>query len=369
MKILVTGGNGFLGSNLRAQLQNEGFENVMNYTVDQSLADLDNYTKECDFVFHLAGVNRPKTEKEFYEGNTNLTEQLVKFLEKNNNLVPILLSSSVQAEQDNPYGDSKKLSEQAIFEYGQRNNVEVLVYRLKNLYGKWSRPNYNSVVATFCYNISRNLPIQLNNPEAELTLSYIDDVVQEFVRSMKNSPSREGRFCMVPQEVTLTLQALADKLVGFKENRQTLIMPSLKAKVDRNLYATYLSYLAEDDFSYQLKKNSDDRGWLAEFIKSEDNGQIFISTTKPGVTRGNHWHHTKVEKFLVIQGEAMISFRHIFSDKVIDYPVKGEDLEVVDIPAGYTHSITNTGKEDIITLFWACELFDQDNPDTYYVEV
>lgn len=369
MKLLVTGGNGFLGQNLRAQLYNEGFETIMNYTQEHTISDLNEYTKECDFIFHLAGVNRPESATEFYEGNTNLTAQLIELLEKNHNLVPVLISSSVQAELDNPYGDSKKLSEQAIFEYGKRNNVEVMVYRLKNLYGKWSRPNYNSVVATFCYNLSREIPIQINHPEAELNLTYVDDVVKEFVRAMKNAPHKIGNYCVVPQEDTLSLQDLADKLISFKENRETLIMPSLKAKIDRNLYATYLSYLAEDNFSYELKKNTDDRGWLAEFIKSENNGQIFISTTKPGVTRGNHWHHTKVEKFLVIQGKAVIRFRHIFSDKVIEYPVKGENLEVVDIPAGYTHSITNTGSEDIITLFWACELFDQDNPDTYYVEV
>lgn len=369
MNILVTGGNGFLGRNLIAQLNNEGFTNVTNYTLDHSATDLEKFAKDCDFVYHLAGVNRPKNDEEFYEGNTNLTEQLINALERNNKKVPVLITSSIQAELDNPYGDSKKKGEELVFDYGERNDIDVMVYRLKNLYGKWSKPNYNSVVATFCYNLSREIPIQINNPDVEITLSYVDDVVKEFIRAMKSAPQKNGEYCVVTDEVTLTLGELATKLQQFNENRQTLVMPSLKSRFDRNLYATYLSYLAEDNFSYKLKKNTDNRGWLAEFIKSEDNGQIFISTTKSGITRGNHWHNTKVEKFLVIQGQAVIKFRHIFSDEVIEYAVTGDNLEVVDIPAGYTHSITNTGSEDIITLFWACEIFDQDNPDTYFVEV
>lgn len=369
MKILVTGADGFLGRNLIAQLNNDGFSDIQKYTLNHTLEDLENFTSECDFVYHLAGVNRPKNDAEFYEGNTTLTEQLVSFLEKNKNYVPVLVSSSIQAERDNVYGDSKQKGEEIIFNYGSTNNVEVMVYRLQNLFGKWSRPNYNSVVATFCHNISRDIPIQINDKAAEMTLCYIDDVVMEFINALKNSPTKKSNFCSVPVDYTITVGELAEKITLFNENRKTLIMPSLKSQFDRDLYATYLSYLAEDNFSYRLKKNVDDRGWLAEFIKSEDNGQIFISTTKPGITRGNHWHHTKVEKFLVIQGDAVIKFRNINDNHVIEYKVSGADLEVVDIPAGYTHSITNCGEEDIITLFWACEIFDQGHPDTYYVEV
>ncbi|MFS7403587.1 NAD-dependent epimerase/dehydratase family protein [Carnobacterium maltaromaticum] len=369
MRILVTGADGFLGKNLIAQLKNEGFSNVQKYTLKHSLEDLEEFTKECDFVYHLAGVNRPKNEVEFYEGNTNLTEQLITSLEKNEKYIPVLVSSSVQAEYDNAYGDSKKKGENIIFNYSKNNNVEVMVYRLQNLFGKWSKPNYNSVVATFCYNISRGIPIKINDESSQMTLCYIDDVIKEFINALKNQPTKEGKYCRVPNEYKMTVGELAQKIKLLNENRETLVMPSLQKQFDRDLYATYLSYLDEENFSYKLKKNVDNRGWLAEFIKSKDNGQIFISTTKQGITRGNHWHHTKVEKFLVIQGTAMIKFRNINDTNVIEYQVNGKDLEVVDIPPGYTHSITNIEEEELITLFWACEIFDQGNPDTYYVEV
>ncbi|MGY3777188.1 polysaccharide biosynthesis C-terminal domain-containing protein [Isobaculum melis] len=369
MNILVTGSNGFLGRNLVAQLQNEGFQNIQTYNKENTIDELEQMTKTCDFVFHLAGVNRPKNEQEFFDGNADLTAQLIQLLEKNQRCVPIVLSSSIQAALENPYGQSKRQAEDAVFAYAERNQVKSYVFRLKNLFGKWSRPNYNSVVATFCYNISRDLPITINNPDAEIPLSYVDDVVATFVETMKNTPELEDKFAVVSVDYTITVGELAKKITAFNDNRQTLVMPSLKSTFDRALYATYLSYLADDNFSYFLKQNVDDRGWLAEFIKSEDNGQIFISTTKPGITRGNHWHHTKVEKFLVIKGTGEIKFRRIFDNDILVYPVSGDQLEVVDIPAGYTHSITNTGDEDMITLFWACEMFDPNHPDTYYVEV
>ncbi|AOA02785.1 polysaccharide biosynthesis C-terminal domain-containing protein [Carnobacterium maltaromaticum] len=369
MKILVTGADGFVGKNLIAQLNNEGFMDIQKYTLKNSLNELEEFTKECDFVYHLAGVNRPKNDDEFYTGNTTFTEQLVELLENNNNSVPILLSSSIQASQNNVYGDSKKKSEEILAEYAARNNIEVMIYRLKNLFGKWSKPNYNSVVATFCYNISRNLPIQINDSNAEMSLCYIDDVIKEFIQALKSGPTKNNDLCVVPKDYKIKVGELAEKIKKFNDNRKTLIMPSLKEQFDRDLYATFLSYLDDENFSYKLKKNTDNRGWLAEFIKSDDNGQIFISTTKPGITRGNHWHQTKVEKFLVMQGKALIKLRNINNTEVIKYEVLGENLEVVDIPAGYTHSITNIGNEDIITLFWACEIFDSNNPDTYFVEV
>ena len=256
-----------------------------------------------------------------------------------------------------------------IFKYGEENGVKVLVYRLPNLFGKWSRPNYNSVVATFCYNIARDLEIQIHDPNTELTLCYIDDVVNEFISALEGKETRDGMFCKVPKTYKIKLGELAEKLYSFRRSRDTLVMPSLEDEFDRALYGTYLSYLPEDQFSYKLEKKEDNRGWLAEFIKSQSMGQIFISRTKPGITRGNHWHHTKAEKFLVIQGEAIIRFRKIDSNEIIEYRVSGEVPEVVDIPTGYTHSIENVGKEDVITIFWASEIFDPQKPDTYYLEV
>jgi len=369
MKILVTGSNGFVGKNLIAELKNKGYIDIYEFDQDTKKSLLDEYVRKCEFVFHLAGVNRPKDEKEFMEGNFGFTYELLELLKKHNNKAPILITSSIQAERDNPYGISKKAAEDLLFAYGKETGVKVLVYRLANLFGKWSRPNYNSVVATFCHNIARDLDIQVNAPNEDLTLCYIGDVLVEFVAALESNEKRAGKFCIVPVTYKITLGDLVDKLYSFRKNRETLIMPSLESNFDRALYGTFSSYLAEDNFSYKLKKNVDDRGWLAEFIKSESTGQIFVSKTKPGMTRGKHWHHTKVEKFLVIKGEAVIKFRKIDSDKVIEYKVNGETPEVVDIPTGYTHSFVNIGKEDVITLFWASEIINLDKPDTYYLEV
>ncbi len=370
MKILVTGANGFVGKNLIAELMNRGYEEILKFNRDSDLATLDVYTKECDFVFHLAGVNRPKQESEFMAGNYELTGKLLGFLKKHDNKSPVLFTSSIQAEQDNPYGRSKKAAENLLSFYSEETGAKVFVYRLPNLFGKWCRPNYNSVVATFCHNIARNNEIQLHNSNAELTLCYIDDVITEFISALEGYETRnEKGGCFVPYAHKITVGEVAEKLYSFKSNRESLIMPSLEKDFDRALYSTLLSYFEEDNFSYKLKKNVDNRGWLAEFIKSKESGQIFISKTKPGITRGNHWHHTKVEKFLVIQGEASIKFRKIDSEKILEYKVNGEMPEVVDIPVGYTHSIENTGNEDVITLFWACEIFNPEKPDTYFVEV
>lgn len=369
MKILVTGANGFVGKNLVAELKNQGYTDVLEFDIDTNIELLDEYTQECEFVFHLAGVNRPKDEKEFFEGNFGFTSKLLQLLKKHNNRAPIVITSSIQAIKDNPYGASKKAAEDLIFTYGKETGVKVLVYRLPNLFGKWSRPNYNSVVSTFCHNIARDLEIHIQNPNIEITLAYIDEVIQEFLRALDGKETRDGDFCIVPETYKITLKGLADKLYAFRKSREDLVMPSLEEGFDRYLYATYLSYIEEDNFSYTLNKNFDNRGWLAEFIKSESIGQIFISKTKPGVTRGNHWHHTKVEKFLVIQGEAVIRFRKVDTEEVIEYRVDGEEPEVVDIPVGYTHAIENTGVEDVITLFWASEIFDPNKTDTYYLEV
>lgn len=369
MKILVTGANGFVGKNLISQLKNQGYENIYEVTRATDPHLLEQYAKECEFVFHLAGVNRPIEKSEFIEGNEGFTKRLIELLEKYQNKSPVLFSSSIQAEKENPYGNSKRACEQLLFSYSRATGAKVFIYRLPNLFGKWCRPNYNSVVATFCHKIARNQPIEIHDRKTKLTMCYIDDVVHEFLSALEGRPTVNGKFCSVPVTYEVGLGELSDKLYSFRANRKSLIMPSLEKEFDRALYSTFLSYLEEDNFSYRLKKNSDNRGWLAEFIKSKELGQIFISKTKPGVIRGNHWHHTKVEKFLVIQGDATIRFRKIDSDKVIEYQVNGEIPEVVDIPVGYTHSIENTGIEDVITLFWACEIFNPEKPDTYYVEV
>jgi len=369
VKILITGSKGFVWKNLVVELKNKGYTDILEFDKDTDKSLLDEYTKECQFVFHLAGVNRPKDEKEFMEGNLGFTSELLELLEKHNNKAPVLIASSIQAEKDNLYGISKKAAEDLVFKYGRQNAVKVFVYRLPNIFGKWCRPNYNSVVATWCYNIARNLEIKISDPDIELTLCHIDDVVSEFICALNNKETKDGVFCKVPKTYKIKLGELAEKIYSFKKSRDTLIMPSLQNEFDRALYGTYLSYLEEDKFSYKLKKSEDDRGWLAEFIKSESMGQIFVSKTKPGITRGNHWHHTKAEKFLVVQGEAVIRFRKIDSDEVIEYRVSGNMPEVVDIPTGYTHSIINIGKEDVITLFWASEIFNSEKPDTYRLEV
>lgn len=369
MKILVTGSQGFIGKNLIAELRNKGYTDILEFNRRTNKALLDEFTKKCEFIFHLAGANRPQHEIEFMEDNFRLTSELVELLNKNKNKSPILLTSSIQAELNNPYGRSKKAGEDILFSYSKETGTKAMVYRLPNLFGKWCKPNYNSVVATFCHNIARDLKVQINDPNVEITLSYIDDVMAEFIRALEGNENRNGDFCYISKTYKIKIGELADKLYAFQKNRQTLVMPSLESDFDKALYGTYSSYFEESKFSYKLNKKADNRGWLAEFIKSDSMGQIFISKTKPGITRGNHWHHTKVEKFIVVQGEAVIKFRKINTNQVLEYKVNGEIPEVVDIPTGYTHSIQNTGEEDLITLFWASEIFSPDKPDTYYLEV
>ncbi len=348
MKILVTGAKGFVGKNLIAELRNRGYEDIFEYSRDTDKSLLDEYTRECEFVFHLAGVNRPQDEKEFMEGNFDFTLELLSLLKKHNNTAPVLITSSTQAEKDNPYGKSKKAAENLLYAYSEETGVKVLVYRLTNLFGKWSRPNYNSVVSTFCYNIARDLDIQINDPEVELELCYIDDVVKELIRVMEGKPSMKGEFCVVPVTHNIKLGKLAELIQSFKESRNDLSIPNMDDPLTKKLYSTYLSYLPEDDFSYELKMNVDNRGSFTEFIRTPERGQVSVNISKPGITKGNHWHHTKNEKFLV---------------------VSGEKLEVVDIPIGYTHSIVNVGDTDMVTIMWANECFDPENPDTYYLEV
>lgn len=367
--VLVTGSSGFVGRNLCSVLLEDKELNVLRFDRENSQKDLEKYLEKADFIFHLAGINRPKEESEFLEGNTFFTEQLLESLQKQNRQIPILFTSSIQAESDNPYGKSKKQAEMAIFDWAKKNKCPVYIYRLPNLFGKWSRPNYNSVIATFCYNVSRGIDIQINDPRTVLSLAYIDDVVTEFMSAMEGRANRVGKYCYVKRVYKVELGKLAEKIIKFNESRKNLIMPSLRSQLERNLYATFISYLSQDDFAYDLDMKKDERGWLSEFIKSKEFGQLFISKTRPGITRGNHWHKTKIEKFLVIEGEAEIAFRDIHSKKILIYKVSGNNLQVIDIPAGYTHSIKNIGKSELITVFWADEIFNQKQPDTYYQAV
>lgn len=369
MNILITGANGFIGKNLTAQLRNKGYINLSLVDTSTSMQELKEELKKADFIYHLAGVNRPQSEEEYWQGNVEFTKFITNMLTSISKNTPILFTSSIQVQLDNPYGKSKKQAEEVLLNYGEKTNAKVYIYRLPNVFGKWCRPNYNSVVATFCYNISRNLPIQIHDPEKELTLVYIDDVVNEFISTLEKQNNLQSGYKEVYPIYKIKLNQLAEKIHKFNQSRFNLLMPSLESEFDKKLYATFISYLPTEGFSCDLEMKIDHRGWLAEVIKSQSFGQIFISKTKPGITRGNHWHHTKVEKFLVVQGEAIIKFRRIDSEEVIEYRVSGEKLQIVDIPPGYTHSITNIGETELITIFWASEIFNSQAPDTYYMEV
>lgn len=380
MNILVTGALGFIGKNLIATLEairdgkdkSHGLANDLNilpYDLNTDPALLDIYCMQADFVFHLAGVNRPKDVAEFMEGNFGFTSILLDKLKRHGNKSPILVTSSVQATLDNPYGQSKKAGEDLIFSYSEETGTPVYVYRLPNAFGKWSRPNYNSAIATFCYYIARGLPITITDRSIRLSLVYIDDIVAELIRAIKSEATRVGEFFEVRPVHQATLGEIADLLHSFYESRFTLQVPKSDNPLVKKLYSTYLSFMPEDAFAYSLTTHTDHRGSFTEVLRTPDRGQISINISKPGITKGNHWHHTKNEKFLVVHGQGVIRFRKIGEDKVIQYPVSGEDLKVVDIPTGYTHNIENLGKEDMVTLIWANEPFDPEKPDTYFEEV
>ena len=369
MKILVTGAKGFVGRNLVADLKVNKIGEVFEYDRDSSQEDLERWTAEVDFIYHLAGVNRPENEEEFMEGNFGFTSELLELLKKHNNKAPIMISSSIQAALDNPYGNSKKAGEDLMFQYAEETGAKVYVYRFANLFGKWSRPNYNTVVATFCHRVARNEEIQVNNSEALIELTYIDDVISELKLALEDKAHKDGQFNYVPLAYPTTVGHVADLIKSFKVSREDLYVPNQEDGLSKKLYATYLSFLPEDHFSYELDMKSDDRGSFTEFLKSPERGQVSINVAHPGITKGQHWHHSKNEKFLVVQGSGMIRFRKYGEEEVIEYPVSGKKLEVVDIPTGYTHSIVNTGEEDMVTVMWANEVFEPKNPDTYYEEV
>ena len=370
MKILVTGAKGFIGKNLVLELKNRGYEDVYGYDIDTDQNLLDEYAKKAEFVFHLAGINRPKDTEEFMQGNYGAASLLLDKLKKSGNKCPVMLSSSIQAEQDNPYGISKKAGEDLLFEYAKETGAKVYVYRFPNVFGKWCRPNYNSAVATFCHNIANNLPIQVNDRSRVMDLVYIDDLLQELIRALEGGPSiNSSGYCYVPVTHTLTLGEIADLIASFKESRNSLLIPDMGDEFTKKLYSTYLSYLPKDEFNYPLKMNIDQRGSFTEIIRTKERGQFSVNITKPGITKGNHWHHTKNEKFLVVSGKGIIRFRSIDSDEIIKYCIDGEKMEVVDIPPGYTHNIKNTGDIDLVTFMWVNEPYDPEKTDTYFLEV
>ena len=324
---------------------------------------------QAEFVFHLAGVNRPEHDQEYVAGNVDLTEQICDHLLRRGRPVTLLLSSSSQAALDNPYGRSKAAAESIVAAYARQSGATVFVYRLPNIFGKWCRPNYNSVVATFCYNIARDLAITVSDPNHVLALAYVDDVIRHFVRELAVFDEDGVIHRSVKPTTQVTLGELARQIQEFRTSRSTLRMPDFSDPFVGKLYATYLSNLPEEEFAYGLAPKCDDRGCLAEFVKLPAFGQVFVSRTAPGVTRGNHYHHTKTEKFLVLEGEAIVRFRRLDREDVIEYRVAGTDMRVVDIPPGYTHSLQNIGPGELVTLFWASEIFDVAQPDTFALPV
>ena len=389
MKILVTGARGFIGRNLIETLSNirDGKDRSFNidtdltifeYDVDTDPALLDLYCKNADFVFNLAGINRPKDPEEFMKGNFGFATTLFETLKKYDNKCPVMISSSIQAALDNPYGLSKKAGEDAAFSYGRETGADVLIYRFPNVFGKWCRPNYNSAVATFCNNIAHDLPITVNDPSVMMTLVYIDDVVAELIGAMSGKAHRnDDGYCFVPVEHKITLGEIVDLLYSFKESRDSKMVPDMtKGGFVTKLYSTYLSYLPEDAFAYPLKMNVDERGSFTEILRTANAGQFSVNVSKPGITKGEHWHHSKNEKFVVVSGKGRIQFRKIGIDPatgesypVIDYVVSGEKIEVVDIPTGYTHNIINEGDTDLVTFMWCNECFDPQKPDTFFQKV
>ncbi len=368
MKVLITGANGFVGKNLKCFLSLENNIEVFSYDIDSTLEELDEYTKKCDFVFHLAGVNRPKNDDEFMKGNFGFTSILLDNLKKNNNKCPIMISSSIQAELDNEYGKSKKAGEDLIFNYGKENNVKVYVYRFPNLFGKWCRPNYNSVIATFCNNIANNLEITVNDENKELTLAYIDDVCKEIINCLYDKPYKINEFCAVPVTYTKTLGYIAKLIKSFKNNDTGIMVPSTGDEFTKKLYATYISYVPVKNMVVDLSEHRDNRGIFCELIRTKECGQVSVSTTNPSIIRGGHYHHTKMERFIVIKGKAKIKFEHIVTHEKFEFTVSGEKLQYVTIPVGYQHSINNIGNDELVLILWANELFDTNNSDTYVME-
>ena len=395
MKILITGAKGFVGKNLCENLKNIRdhkdktrpnltIDDVFEYDIDTDPVLLDEYCKNADFVFNLAGINRPKNPEEFMVGNFAFASTLLNTLKKNNNLCPVMISSSIQAtcigRYDNDYGKSKKAGEELIFSYAKETGAKVLVYRFPNLFGKWCKPNYNSVVATFCNNIANDLPIQVNDRAATLELLYIDDLVTEMLNALEGKENRctfdgintvlcnDGKYCAATVTHKVTLGEIVDWLEIFKNQSSTLLVPEIPyGSFAKKLYSTYLSYLPKEKIAFPLRMNHDDRGSFTELLKTEKCGQISINISKPGVTKGQHWHNTKWEFFIVVSGHGLIQQRKIESDEVLNFEVSGEEIKAVHMIPGYTHNIINLSDTDnLVTVMWANENFDKNHPDTFF---
>ena len=399
MKILVTGAKGFVGKNLVASLRNiqEGkdrtkpglvVDEIYEYDLDTDPKLLDEYCAQADFVFHLAGVNRPQDPKEFMEGNFGFSSTLLEKLKTHGNTCPVMLSSSIQATLigrygQSDYGKSKLAGEELFFEYGRHSGAGVLVYRFPNLFGKWCRPNYNSAVATFCHNMANGLPITVTDPAIELELLYIDDLVEEMLLALQGNPHRcnydgltavaavDGRYCYAPVTHKVTLGRIVELLQAFQAQPKTLQMPKIPANsFEKKLYSTYLSYLPAEKVAFSLKMNEDPRGSFTELLKTADHGQFSVNISKPGITKGQHWHHTKWEFFMVVAGRGLIQQRRIGSEEVLNFEVSGDKIQAVHMLPGYTHNIINLSEtENLVTLMWANEAFDPDRPDTYFEKV
>jgi len=398
MNILITGAKGFVGKNLCAALKNirDGKDRtrpalslgeIYEYDLNTDPAMLDGFCEKADFVFHLAGVNRPQNPEEFMAGNFGFTSVLLDTLKKHKNTCPVMLSSSIQAtcigRYDSDYGRSKKAGEELVFAYGEETGAKVLVYRFPNLFGKWCRPNYNSAVATFCHNTANDLPITVNDPAVQLELLYIDDLVAEMLDALEGRPHRcefdgidtvlceNGSYCAAPVTHKVTLGQIVALLESFKAQPETLLMPEIPAgSFAKKLYSTYLSYLPKEKASFPLKMNVDARGSFTELMKTANCGQFSVNISKPGITKGQHWHHTKWEFFIVVSGKGLIQQRKIGSDEVLNFEVSGERIEAVHMLPGYTHNIINlSDTEDLVTVMWANECFDPGRPDTFYEEV
>ena len=399
MKILVTGAKGFVGKNLVASLRNiqEGkdrtkpglvVDEIYEYDLDTDPKLLDEYCAQADFVFHLAGVNRPQDPKEFMEGNFGFSSTLLEKLKAHGNTCPVMLSSSIQATLigrygQSDYGKSKLAGEELFFEYGRHSGAGVLVYRFPNLFGKWCRPNYNSAVATFCHNTANDLPITVTDPAIELELLYIDDLVEEMLLALQGNPHRcnydgltavaaaDGRYCYAPVTHKVTLGRIVELLQAFQAQPKTLQMPKIPANsFEKKLYSTYLSYLPAEKVAFSLKMNEDPRGSFTELLKTADHGQFSVNISKPGITKGQHWHHSKWEFFMVVAGRGLIQQRRIGSEEVLNFEVSGDKIQAVHMLPGYTHNIINLSEtENLVTLMWANEAFDPDRPDTYFEKV
>jgi UDP-2-acetamido-2,6-beta-L-arabino-hexul-4-ose reductase len=399
MKILVTGAKGFVGKNLCAQLNNikDGkarwygdvkVDEVMEYDIDTDPKLLDEYCQRADFVFNLAGVNRPQDPKEFMEGNFGFASTLLDTLKRHKNACPVMISSSIQATLagrfgTSEYGKSKKAGEELMFDYGKETGAKILVYRFPNLFGKWCRPNYNSAVATFCNNIANDLSIQVNDPSVELELLYIDDLVDEMILALAGKEhhcefdgvetvlTENGRYCAVPTTHKITLGGIVELLESFRCQPETLMLPEIpNGSFAKKLYTTYLSYLPKEKVAYPVKMNVDDRGSFTELIRTAKCGQVSVNISKPGITKGQHWHNTKWEFFIVVSGHGLIQERKIGSDEVLNFEVSGEKIEVVHMLPGYTHNIINLSEtEPLVTVMYANEIFDPNRPDTYFEPV